>query len=1099
MTTNEGAFYYPPLEDLPIFDVLVFRNAQKVIDLAINSDNTLITNTTSGATYYPTFVDSSSGYERIRTNAPTYTYNADTNTLSANTSGSSGSASTIALTSDDTSGTYWIPFSKTTSATSNSLFIDDTTTPLSYNPFTSTLTATNFDGLASESTKIEVTEHIAPSLTTYYPTFTTLGAGQKDLLIDTVSLNYYPDTSTLSCTNFQGVASNAYLVRAQDTFIGTTFYLPFINGSTTGYYDLNVSPNITYDYSTNGLNINVLSNLTSITPSNARSVLFNGTPIGNGGNTSCVFMGINAGTQPPNIAPNNNFCFGTNAGSQLTTGGVQNLCIGANSGNLLTSGNRNTFLGPSASRFATTAYRNTTVGGASQSFPDSLFTGNNNTILGYDARLTADPCSFTTIIGSDVTCGTSNTVQIGRASDTTIFDGTVTNTIAQPASSDSSTKMPTTAWVQTAITAGSVTNASKVNITNTTSGTTFYPTFVDASTGNEDIRTNNSAFTYNATSNTISANTSGTAGIATQVTLSNTASGASNFLVMSTTNSGTSSLLTDTAGATYDSTTNTAAINISGSSASATGNAATATAVALTSDISAFESWVIFSKTRTTTNNPLYYDNTKPLTYQASTGTLKATIYNIPTTVASTISSSGTTISLTNNNIGGTYDFTVSTSGLPLTILSLNETNSFYRVPFVVSAQSAPTNIRTFSVSNSVSSIGVDIIAESSASSKNPLIVASDSVIFGNNTAINTSDLVLTTWSATTAGVRITPTTALIGAGGTAAAPTANASFSGTTVTVTGNTQFVANNITLSGTNINVGQGAGAANNLILGNTNAKSVVFTPTGANTLVGTSVGNSMTATAGNNTCVGNGAGQGITSANNNTFIGERTGFQTANGTGLNNTCVGFVSGLAMTTTATQNTLIGSDSASALTSGTGNTVVGFGAAGALLTGASNTIIGLQAGDLITGSFNTCIGSGSSVPTAGGSNQIAIGTATETMFIRGALNYRIGTTITPTGINQDTNLSGSPLAQFYIVNIGFTGCTITLEAPSNARCVGTIVTFKRRTGNVAFTITTGTGFNFFQAINGLGVVATITVAAGVFQTSFISDGLYWCEMNRT
>ena len=52
--------------------------------------------------------------------------------------------------------------------------------------------------------------------------------------------------------------------------------------------------------------------------------------------------------------------------------------------------------------------------------------------------------------------------------------------------------------------------------------------------------------------------------------------------------------------------------------------------------------------------------------------------------------------------------------------------------------------------------------------------------------AINTSDLTLTTWSNTTTGVRITPTTALIGAGGAGATPTAYVSCSGTTVVVKG-------------------------------------------------------------------------------------------------------------------------------------------------------------------------------------------------------------------------------------------------------------------------------------------------------------------------
>ena len=59
--------------------------------------------------------------------------------------GNASSATTVALTSDNTSGTYFIPFSKPIiSPTSNALYIDNATTPLTYNPSTSTLTATIF-------------------------------------------------------------------------------------------------------------------------------------------------------------------------------------------------------------------------------------------------------------------------------------------------------------------------------------------------------------------------------------------------------------------------------------------------------------------------------------------------------------------------------------------------------------------------------------------------------------------------------------------------------------------------------------------------------------------------------------------------------------------------------------------------------------------------------------------------------------------------------------------------------------------------------------------------------------------------------------------
>lgn len=56
----------------------------------------------------------------------------------------STTTSNIVLTSDNSSGLYYIPFSKTT-GTSNTLYIDNTTSPLRYNPSTSTLTCDNIN------------------------------------------------------------------------------------------------------------------------------------------------------------------------------------------------------------------------------------------------------------------------------------------------------------------------------------------------------------------------------------------------------------------------------------------------------------------------------------------------------------------------------------------------------------------------------------------------------------------------------------------------------------------------------------------------------------------------------------------------------------------------------------------------------------------------------------------------------------------------------------------------------------------------------------------------------------------------------------------
>lgn len=102
-------------------------------------------NTTANATHYLDFSDSSStGTGAIQKTAG-IECNPSTKTITATTfvgavTGTATNASAVSLTSDNTSGTYYIPFSKTTTATGNALYIDNTTTPLSYNPSLNTLT-----------------------------------------------------------------------------------------------------------------------------------------------------------------------------------------------------------------------------------------------------------------------------------------------------------------------------------------------------------------------------------------------------------------------------------------------------------------------------------------------------------------------------------------------------------------------------------------------------------------------------------------------------------------------------------------------------------------------------------------------------------------------------------------------------------------------------------------------------------------------------------------------------------------------------------------------------------------------------------------------
>ena len=102
-------------------------------------------NTSANLTHYLNFSDSSSTGQGNPQKTAGLSVNPSTNTITATTfsgslSGNSSSASSISLTSDNTSGTYYLPFSKTV-ASNSTLYVDNSTTPLTYDPSTSTLTS----------------------------------------------------------------------------------------------------------------------------------------------------------------------------------------------------------------------------------------------------------------------------------------------------------------------------------------------------------------------------------------------------------------------------------------------------------------------------------------------------------------------------------------------------------------------------------------------------------------------------------------------------------------------------------------------------------------------------------------------------------------------------------------------------------------------------------------------------------------------------------------------------------------------------------------------------------------------------------------------
>lgn len=202
----------------------------------------------------------------------------------------------VNFTSDNTSGTYYIPFVKTSGSGYKKLFMDDVTTPLSYNPSTGTLSASVFNGSA---TGVNVTA--TTTTNTNYPlTFITSASANQQLRADATALFFNPFTDTLTATNVAGTISNVNITATNST---NTDYLPLFALTSGTNQIIRNDVDMTYNPSTNMFKLNDSVNVVrnEITPSQVN-----------------VISSTNAGTfrsdfcQIVNISLSNNFSFNDN-------------------------------------------------------------------------------------------------------------------------------------------------------------------------------------------------------------------------------------------------------------------------------------------------------------------------------------------------------------------------------------------------------------------------------------------------------------------------------------------------------------------------------------------------------------------------------------------------------------------------------------------------------------------------------------------------------------------------------------------------------------------------------------------------------------------
>lgn len=196
--------------------------------------NIISENTTTNLTHYLGFFDSSdTGYGHPQKTA-LLSCNPSTSTISATTfSGNATSSSTatgVNLTIDNTAGTYFLPFSKTASVSGNTLYIDNATGPLTYNPSTSTLTSLLINS--------QLVQPIAQNTATF-----TGGA---------LSINGGSITFKNSNINFTGGSNTVNTLTLTNMIVGGEYKIGIYNGGSNNLtFNTGLGTNIRTFYSSN--------------------------------------------------------------------------------------------------------------------------------------------------------------------------------------------------------------------------------------------------------------------------------------------------------------------------------------------------------------------------------------------------------------------------------------------------------------------------------------------------------------------------------------------------------------------------------------------------------------------------------------------------------------------------------------------------------------------------------------------------------------------------------------------------------------------------------------------------------------------------------
>lgn len=241
-------------------------------------------------------------------------------------------------------------------ASSSSTQAVDVASGIAFNPSTNTLTTTNFSGNASSATNAaNVTTLATTTNATFFPTFVGSSSSGSQAIDISSGIGFNPSSNNLTTTTFTGAlvgnASTATLAATASTtlnvnttasVLNTNFFPTFVASSSTGTQSVETGSGITFNPSTNNLATttftgalsgNATSSTTSVTATNANNVAT--TASSTNASFFPLFVGSSSNSnQPVDLGTGLTFNPSTNT---LTTASFVGAVTGASSGNLAKS------------------------------------------------------------------------------------------------------------------------------------------------------------------------------------------------------------------------------------------------------------------------------------------------------------------------------------------------------------------------------------------------------------------------------------------------------------------------------------------------------------------------------------------------------------------------------------------------------------------------------------------------------------------------------------------------------------------------------------------------------------------------------------------